>query len=260
MPPWNALIVDDEALARSNLQLALAEHADWRVSGLAASAAEARVSMVQRPADLVLLDIQMPRQNGLAFAAELAVLPEPPLVVFVTAHDEHALAAFEVHALDYLLKPVDDARLAQTLQRVAQLLERQQRQGYAASLNAFVRERNSEGQGSGKPALTQIVVRSVGSLERVDVADIRSLCSAGNYVELQLNGGRKLLHRTTLGALEERLPRGEFLRVHRTALVRPREIAALQVVGDGVYSALLHDGSKLPVSERHAAAVRALFQ
>ncbi len=96
MPRWKLLIVDDEALARSNLQLALADHPQWESCGLAASAAEARVAMTARPADLVLLDIQMPRQNGLSYAAELATLAEPPLVVFVTAHDEHALAAFEV--------------------------------------------------------------------------------------------------------------------------------------------------------------------
>ena len=121
MPRWKLLIVDDEALARSNLQLALADHPQWESCGLAASAAEARVAMTARPADLVLLDIQMPRQNGLSYAAELATLAEPPLVVFVTAHDEHALAAFEVHALDYLLKPFSDTRLSLTLQRAAQL-------------------------------------------------------------------------------------------------------------------------------------------
>jgi two-component system LytT family response regulator len=258
MPRWKLLIVDDEALARSNLQLALVEHPDWELSGLAASAAEARVAMVQRPADLVLLDIQMPRQNGLAYAGELAALAEPPLVIFVTAHDEHALAAFEVHALDYLLKPLDDARLAQALQRAAQLLERQQRGGYASSMQALLREQAAEARGEQTPSLAQIVVRSVGSLERVAISEIRWLASAGNYVELYLDG-RSLLHRATLSALEQRLPAGEFLRVHRTALVRPAQIAALNVLGDGVYNAQLHDGSLVPVSERYVAAVRALF-
>lgn len=258
MPRWKLLIVDDEALSRSNLQLALAEQADWEITGLAASAAEARVAMVQRAPDLVLLDIQMPRRNGLSYAAELAALAEPPLVVFVTAHDEHALAAFEVHALDYLLKPLDDARLAQALQRAAHLLERHQRGDYAAALHALLREQAAQALGEYPPALTQIVVRSVGSLERVPIGQIRWLASAGNYVELHLDG-RSLLHRTTLGALEQRLPPGEFLRVHRTALLRPGEVAALHVLGEGVYSAQLRDGSRVPVSERHVAAVRALF-
>ena len=258
MPCWKVLIVDDEALSRSNLQLALVDHPDWTLTGLAASAAESRVMMVRNPADLVLLDIQMPRQHGLSYAAELAALPEPPLVVFVTAHDEHALAAFDVHALDYLLKPLDDERLALALQRAARLLQLQQRGDYAAAVHALAREQEVEGQGGRPPPLRQLVVRSVGSLERVDVGDIRWLTSAGNYVELHL-AGRRVLHRATLAALEQRLPAGEFLRVHRGALVRPREVAALDVLGDGVYGLRLHDGSRVPVSERHVATVRSLF-
>lgn len=259
MPRWKLLIVDDEALARSNLQLALAEHPDWEVCGQAASAAEARVAMAQRPADVVLLDIQMPRQTGLAYAAELAALDDPPLVIFVTAHDEHALAAFEVHALDYLLKPLDDERLAQALRRAAQMLKRAPRGGHAAALQALVREQAAAARGEPLPALAQIVVRSVGSLERIAIEQIRWLASAGNYVEIHLHG-RSVLHRATLNALEQRLPPGEFLRVHRGALLRPGEVAALNVLGDGVYSAQLHDGSEVPVSERHVAAVRALFE
>jgi two-component system LytT family response regulator len=255
----SVLIVDDEALARSNLQLALAEQTGWQVSGMAASAAEARVLMVQRPPDLVLLDIQMPRQHGLSFAAELAALPQPPLVVFVTAHDEHALAAFEVHALDYLLKPVDDGRLAQALARAEGLLQQRQQALQAEGLSAFVRERAAEAQHAGPPALKQLVVRSVGALERVAVQDLTRLCAAGNYVELYLRDGRRLLHRAALSALETRLPAGEFLRVHRSVLVRPGQIAGVSVEGDGVYSARLRDGSSLPVSERYIAGVRALF-
>lgn len=254
------LIVDDEALARSNLQWALAERPVWQVCGLAASAAEARVLMVQRPPDVVLLDIQMPRQHGLSFAAELAALPEPPLVIFVTAHDEHALAAFEVHALDYLLKPLDDERLDQALARAEALLLQRQQALQAESLAAFVREQAAPAGAGAPPALSQLVVRSVGELVRVAVADVRWLRSAGNYVELHLADGRQLLHRATLSALEARLAPGDFLRLHRTALVRPSEITRLTVEGDGVYSAHLTDGHTVPVSERHVAAVRALFE
>ncbi len=215
--------------------------------------------MVQSPPDLVLLDIQMPRQHGLSFAAELAAMAQPPLVVFVTAHDEHALAAFEVHALDYLLKPVDDERLAHALAHAEGLLKQRQQALQAEGLSAFVRERAAEAQHAGPPELKQVVVRSVGALERVAVEDLTRLCAAGNYVELYLRDGRRLLHRATLSALESRLPAGEFLRVHRSVLVRPGQITGVSVEGDGVYNAQLLDGSSLPVSERHIAQVRALF-
>lgn len=260
MPPWKVLIVDDEALARSNLQLALADVPNWRVVGLCADAAEARVAMAEQVSDLVLLDIQMPRQHGLSFAAELARLPVPPLVVFVTAHDEHALAAFDVHAIDYLLKPVDDARLAQALQRAEGLLSQAQQAAHAtAGLSAYVREREAQLQHHALPELEQLVVRSVGNIERVAVRDVRWLASAGNYVELHLADERRLLHRATLTALEERLPKGEFLRVHRTALVRPAEVVSLAVVGDEAYAATLRNGQQVPVSERYVKEVRRLF-
>lgn len=259
MPRWNVLIVDDEELARSNVAMALRMHPDWQVCGVAANVAQARVAMVQHAPDLVLLDIQMPRESGLALASELAAQPQPPLVVFVTAHDAHALAAFEVHAVDYLLKPLDDQRLAHALQRAAQLLQSTQRNAYARNLQAFARERTACVDGVGPPALTELVIRSVGAMERVPVAAITHLVSAANYVELRLSCGRCVLHRATLGALEQRLPPGAFMRVHRTALVRPAQVASLQIVGDGVYSVRLHDGSTLPVSERYVAAVRALF-
>lgn len=263
---WNALIVDDEALARSNLQLALAEHPDWRCVGACASAAEARVALAQREVDLLLLDIQMPRQNGLAFAAELAQQPGAPLVVFVTAYDEHALSAFDVFALDYLLKPFDDQRFAAMLGRVEQMLGLKQGAALQAeALQAFVREQHSRAAGAGLPELPYLTVRSVGLIERIAVAELEWIAAAGNYVELHLQSpspgvpGRQVLHRSTLSALEARLPQGQFLRVHRTALVRPCAFASLAVTGDSTYALSLRSGEQVPVSERFVKDVRAHF-
>jgi two-component system LytT family response regulator len=256
---WQALVVDDEALARSNLQLAFAEHARWQCRAACASAAEARVVLARQKADLVVLDIRMPRENGLTFALELARSLRPPVVVFATAYDEHALAAFEVFALDYLLKPFDDARFAAMLQRVEQVLHWQSMADQAAALEAFTHERAQLAVGGKLEPLRDLPVRSVGRIERVPVADILWLAAAGNYVELHLDG-RVLLHRSALGAIEDRLPPREFQRVHRTALVRVAQLASLRATSNGGWALTLRCGAVVPVSERYLGALRALFE
>ncbi|MCV2369815.1 LytR/AlgR family response regulator transcription factor [Roseateles oligotrophus] len=260
--PWRVLVVDDEALARSNLQLALMDHPRWRCAGVCAGAAEARVAMAQREVDLLLLDIQMPRQNGLSFAAELCGLAKPPLVVFVTAYDEHALAAFDVFALDYLLKPFDDQRFAAMLARAEQALTLKQNAAYAESMGGFLREQGSLANGNACPELDFLTVRSVGLVEKIAMADIEWISAAGNYVELHLQGAagvRVVLHRSTLSALELRLPKAQFMRAHRTALVRCDAFTSLEVTGDGTYRATLRSGETVPVSERFMKDVRARF-
>lgn len=141
------------------------------------------------------------------------------------------------------------------------LLQRQQalQALQAEGLSAFVRERAAEARQAVPSVLKQLVVRPVGALERVAVQDLIRLCAAGDCVELYLRDGRRLLHRAALSALETRPPAGEFLRVHRSVLVRPGQIAGLSVEGDGVYRARLLEGSSLPVSERYIDQVRALF-
>ncbi|MEJ6007555.1 LytTR family DNA-binding domain-containing protein [Paucibacter sp. AS339] len=268
----SALVVDDEALARSNLQLALADHPGWRCVGACAGAAEARVALAQREVDLLLLDIQMPRENGLNFAAELQAAASPqkpaPLIVFVTAFDEHALSAFDVFALDYLLKPFDDQRFAAMLARAEQVLALKQSAAYATAyadaMGSFLKEQSQVAAGQPYPALDFLTVRSVGSVERVAVADIEWIAAAGNYVELHLrvNPGsspRVVLHRSTLSALELRLLPHQFMRVHRTALVRPGSMSRMEVTGDSTYELTLSSGDKVPVSERFAKEVKAVF-
>lgn len=128
----HALIVDDEPLARANLRHALAPFSRWRVASECASAAQARQAMEAGRIDVVFLDIQMPRESGLELARSLAVLEGPPIVVFVTAFEAFAVEAFELHALDYLLKPFDDERLSQTLNRAEGMLSLKARAAYAA--------------------------------------------------------------------------------------------------------------------------------
>jgi two-component system LytT family response regulator len=243
------LIVDDEAPGRTNLRLAMAAYPDWELAGECHSAAGARAALASQDVDLVFLDIRMPGESGLVLAREISRLREPPLVVFVTAYGEHALDAFDVHALDYLLKPLGDARLAQTLERSAAMLRQRQREAYGAALRDYV-------NADAARALEHLNVCSVGRIERIGVADILWIESAGNYVELHL-AGRTVLHRIPLNRLETLLPPQAFLRVHRGAIVRRDQLARLDTTGDGTWRLTLRCGGAVAVSERYLAALKA---
>jgi two-component system LytT family response regulator len=251
-PAVRYLIVDDEAPSRTNLRLALAAHPDWTLVAECDGAAAARAALAQHEIDLIFLDIQMPGESGLTLARELSRLREPPLIIFVTAYSEHAVDAFEVHALDYLLKPLDDARLAHAVARSAAMLRQRQREAYGAALRDYVAPDQAR-----RPE--HINVRSVGSIEQIRVDDILWIESAGNYVELHL-ATRTVLHRITLNRIETLLDAARFLRVHRSAIVRRDQIASLATTGDGTYQLTLRGGGVTAVSERHLAALKDLMQ
>lgn len=241
-----ALIVDDEAHARTNLRFALQALAGWQVAGECASAQAARAWLETGDADLVLLDVQMPAESGLELARELSRRDMPPLVVFVTAHRGHALEAFDVHALDYIVKPVDERRLGQALERAAAMLG--QRAAYAQALRGFV---------DPVPGYwSELAVRSVGRIDRVSLSDVLWMESAGNYVELHLPQ-RTLLHRSTLSELERYLDPAQFIRIHRRILVPCGQMQALRQTTEGSHELTLACGARLPVSERFGAAVKA---
>jgi two-component system LytT family response regulator len=245
------LIVDDEAPSRANLRLALTTHPDWQLVAECDSAAAARAALAEHEVDVIFLDIQMPLESGLVLAREISRLRVPPLIVFATAYSEHAVDAFEVHALDYLLKPLSDARLAQTVERIGAMLGQRQREAYGAALRDYVDA--GAGQAVERPA--RINVRSVGRIEQIRVDDILWIESAGNYVELHIDG-RTVLHRITLNRLEALLVPGEFLRVHRSAIVRRSQIARLETIGDGGYRLTLRCGAAVAVSERYLPALK----
>ncbi len=243
--PLRVLIVDDEAHARTNLRLALLALHDWKMVGECSSAASARACLEDGGVDLVLLDIQMPLESGLELARDLSRLDLPPLLVFVTAHRGHALDAFDVHALDYIVKPVDELRLRLTLERASLLLE--QRACYAQALRQFV-----------DPApgyWSELVVRSVGRIDRVALVDVQWIESTGNYVELHL-AQHALLHRSTLTELARYLDPKEFLRIHRRILVRRSQMRGLRQNDKGGHMMALQCGQNLPVSESHLPAAK----
>lgn len=246
---FKVLIVDDEAHARTNLRLALAPLGDWAVAAECAGAAAARSFLQTNDVDLVLLDVQMPQESGIEMARSLSRMEQPPLIVFATAHRGHALDAFDAHALDYIVKPVDERRLHQAMSRAQVLLE--QRAIYTKALRQFT-----------DPApgfWRELIVRSVGRMDKVALEDVLWIETAGNYVELHM-AERTLLHRTTLTELVQYLDPDEFLRVHRRILVRRDEVLGLRQMQEGGYVVALRCGQSLPISERHWADVKSALE
>ncbi|MFM2341908.1 MAG: hypothetical protein RLZZ592_1561 [Pseudomonadota bacterium] len=219
MEPTSALrvlLVDDEELSRLRLRTLLADCIDPPavVVGEAATAAAALQWLTLHAADVVLLDIRMPGMDGLALAARLRAMPRPPRVIFVTAHAEHALAAFEVEALDYLTKPVRRLRLQEALARAVQ------RRGAAPPVSAPAPLAELP------PAAPVIVVHERGELLRVPLSEVLYLKAEQKYVTLR-TAHRTLLLDDPLAELEERLGH-RFVRIHRNALVARSAVAALE--------------------------------
>lgn len=254
-----AIIVDDEEPGRIMLRYALSAQKNWVILGEFSNVANAREFLNSHEVDVIFLDIQMPKETGIGLARSLSNLEDPPLIIFVTAFNAHAIEAFEVHALDYLLKPFNTLRFTQALARADEILT--QRRGYAKVLRSYV---DSEEQANCKNSdnnnyLQQIIVRSVGEMECIPINEVLWMSSASNYVELHLEN-RVVLHRMTLSAIEKLINPQEFIRVHRTALVRIDQIQQIKVVGDGSYSLRLHCGAEVAVSERHIEQVRGFFK
>ncbi|MFZ6654848.1 LytR/AlgR family response regulator transcription factor [Undibacterium sp. TJN19] len=249
-----ALIVDDEELGRVNLRYALKDYPGWQVMAECASTAAARDVLDQQHIDVIFLDIQMPRETGLTLARSLSEQAEPPLVIFITAYNTHAIEAFELHALDYLLKPFDDTRLEQALERAAAMLTQRQQASYAQALKTYA-EVEDEAKTSAPAYWQQLSVRSIGRIECIQLADVLWIEAAGNYMQLHL-AQRHVLHRVSLSQLEKHLDPAHFLRVHRSAIVRCDQLTQLEVLGDGVYQLVLASQEKIPVSERYVTEVR----
>jgi two-component system response regulator AlgR len=234
------LIADDEAPARARLRALLAEAgADIELVGEAVNGAEVLAACAQQAVDLVLLDIRMPGMDGIQAALALAGQPQPPAVIFVTAYDSHALAAFEANAIDYLLKPVHPQRLARALHK-ARALGLEQRSAL-------------------RPLAGYLSASYRGGVLRIPVGEIVLLRADSKYVEVWHAGGMALSEES-LRAIEERLP-GLFLRVHRNALVAPHCMRAVQRGADGQLLLTLDGvGQPVEVSRRHAPEVRRLLR
>jgi two-component system LytT family response regulator len=248
------LIVDDEAHARARLRHMLAAESDLQIASECSNGRQAIEAIHREQPDLVFLDIQMPRVGGFDVCEALAKPGIPvPLIIFVTAHDEFALKAFEVHAVDYLLKPFDRARLQQALNHARSRLRPGGPHTAPLDLVALLQEL--------KPGLKhsdRLVFKENGRLLFVRTADIDWIEADGNYV--RLHAGTNAHHfRETLSGLEAQLPRDRFIRISRSTLVNLDRIKEMQPLFYGDYQVLLHNGSRLNMSRAYRDRLDALI-
>ncbi len=232
-PEWKVLIADDEPAARRGVRQLLAAFPQFTVTGECRNGADVLAALDACTPDVIFLDIQMPGIDG--FEVIRRRTPERmPEVIFLTAYNQFALRAFEAEALDYLVKPVSEARFAATIKR---LLKR---------LRATTRLPRDE----------QIVVTTARGATVLSISEIDWIEAAGNYAQLWV-GARSYLHREPLQLLEERLRNHGFLRAHRQALVRLESVRELTRDCAGVLTAVLNTGARVPISRRRCAGFSA---
>lgn len=245
------LIVDDEPLIRRGVRRSLENLGGVEIVGECANGAEAIQTILSTELDLVLLDVQMPDCDGLEVIRQVGA-ERMPLVVFVTAHDEYAVRAFELNAVDYLLKPFDEARLSAAIARV--------RERHAAkNREAITRQLQSLLQNGPKTSPERFVIRNGQRYEFVPADSVDWVESANNYVQLHC-GPKTHLMSETLSGLEKRLDPGKFVRVHRGKIVNLSRILAVHSLMNGVFELELRNGLRLTTGRQFRDAVQGLLR
>lgn len=254
MSAYRALIVDDEPLARRRIRAFLGEHSDVQIVGECGQGAEAIRVIQETQPDIVFLDVQMPKLNG--FEVLERIEPhEMPIVVFVTAYQEHALRAFDVDALDYLLKPFDSKRFAEALQRARRQIE------LLRSGDGVLQQRLLKALRhlpSGTEYVTRLAVKNQGRVYFVNVDEIQWIEADGKYVHLHTMEATHLL-RMSMQGLEEKLDPERFARIHRSTIVNLDAVSELQPMFHGDYAVMLRNGKELTLSRSYKPRLRKLL-
>jgi len=246
-----ALIVDDEPAARDAIRSLLAGDADIHIVGECADGRTALRAIASTSPDLLFLDVQMPEMDGFTMLRQLE--PERlPVVVFVTAFDQYALRAFDVHATDYLLKPFDDERFREAVSRAKQSVRAGQLGRLSEELRALLDGVASPAAASrpaapGGPYLKRLVIKSGGRVTLFNVRDIDWIEAEGDYVKIHVGKAWHLL-RETMKRLEAQFDPARFVRIHRSTIVNVERIKELQPYFRGEYVVILQDGKSLKLS------------
>ena len=238
-----ALIVDDEPLARRGVVLRLQKFKDIEIVGQCGDGVSAVEKILELSPDLVVLDVQMPGMDGFDV---LRALPREriPNVIFLTAHEQHALRAFEVHALDYLLKPVDDERFTAAIDRARKLFDSSLKTKMAERVLRMLDEKQEK-------FASRFTVRTGSRIQIVQADNVEWIGAAGDYTELHAHG-RAYLLRETMASLEQRLNPATFLRIHRSRIVQTGKIVELRSIENREFIVRLSDGSEHRSSRTHA--------
>lgn len=250
------LIVDDEPTARRGVRLLLANDPSIDVIGEATGGAEAAEMVLREKPELVFLDVQMPDCDGFQALARVGGA-HAPVVVFVTAYDEYALRAFEVNAVDYLLKPYDDARFAAALQRAKEGVRRREVDAVNARLNRLLQF--LENAAPTPHPDDRILVKSSGEIFFLKSSEIDWIEAEGDYMKFHVAGKTHLM-RETMARLEARLDPKKFIRIHRSTIVNVDRMRKLSPSFAGEYAVILHDGTKLRLSRGYQERIATLLK
>ena len=240
--PLRTLIVDDEPLAVERIQVICASLDSINVVGTASDGAAALRLVEALTPDLILLDMTMPELDGLGVARSISDAENPPAVIFVTAHDNFAVEAFDLEAIDYVLKPVAPERLERAIERAL--------------------SRRGERRETGSQWLEELWVPHRSELLRIAVSEVSRIDAERDYVRLHVgsegDGGRSYLLLQTIAGLEEKLDPSEFIRIHRSTILRKDRITGLRHDGLGVWSVELGDGEALRIGRTYLPKVKAM--
>ncbi len=247
-----ALIVDDEQLARRRIKRLLGDSRHVSIIGECSDAGQAIEAIRIKKPDIVFLDIQMPDADGFDVIQAIG-LRRFPVVVFVTAYDRYALKAFEVHAVDYLLKPFDRSRFEEALQKALRECAIRASTGMPDNLRDLLSTAQRDGY-----LRDRILVKSAGRIVFVDTKDIDWIESAGNYVILHTGRQAHTLRETMKGVMQ-RLDSESFIRIHRGTIVNAARISEMHAHFHGDYVVILRDGTRLTLSRRYRGKLRQAF-
>jgi two-component system LytT family response regulator len=251
MTKLRTLIVDDERLVRESVRRGLATIPEIEIVGECDTGAAALDAIRAQQPDFVLLDVQMPALTGLDVVRQIGPERMPP-VIFITAYDEHAVRAFELNAVDYLLKPFDEHRLAVAVQRVRERIGARRTNALAEQLRALLDTRQQRWP-------ERLVIKSGERFELVPVDSVDWIESANNYAQLYCGAKNHLLNET-LSSLERRLDPVRFLRVHRRRIVNLSKVAAIHPMFGGTYELELRNGTRIGTGRQHKEAIHALIK